>query len=201
MMANGKGLAIAGLAIVAFIVVAFVIVPGGRFPGVQIPNSINLEWSVYGMKDGARVTPPLAFISQGVEIDALGAACSWAAQGDSVDWDTLLIDGEFTIYLMSYMGEKTDITSENLNFIKRGAVAKTGTTSFALLLTDLVLGRPYTYGDSEGVYWDVRIELHVTGAVQQAVGSDWITDAIDDYIDYRIYWEDGTFSLTGGITR
>ena len=196
MMANGKGLAIAGLVVVAFIVVAFVIVPG-----VQMPNSINLEWSVYGMKDGARVTPPLAFISQGVEIDALGAACSWAAQGDSVDWETLLIDGEFTIYLTAYAGEKTDITPENLNFIKRGAVAKTGTTSFEIALTDLVLGRPYTSVDSGVPYWGVRIELHVTGAVQQAVGSDWITDAIDDYIVYKIYWEDGTFELSGGITQ
>ena len=200
-MANGKGLAIAGLVVVAFIVVAYVIVPGGRFPGVQMPNSINLEWSVYGMKDGARVTPPLAFIAQGVEIDALGASCSWDAQGDSVDWDTLVIAGRFTIYLMSYRGEKTDITSENLSFGGTGVAQKSGTTSFEDSLTDLILGRPYTYGDSEGQYWDVRIELHVTGAVQQAVGSDWIEDAIDDYIDYRIYWEDGTFELTGGITR
>ena len=113
----------------------------------------------------------------------------------------MVIDGEFTIYLMSYMGEKTDITSENLNFVRTGPSAQDGSTSFELSLDTLILGRPYTYGDSEGVYWDVRIELHVTGAVQQAVGSDWIEDAIDDFIDYRIYWEDGTFTLTGGINR
>ena len=167
-----------------------------------MPNSINLEWSVYGMKDGARVTPPLAFIDiEGKTIDALGAACSWAAQGDSVDWDTLVIAGKFTIYLMSYMGEKTDITPENLNFGGTGPSEQDGSTSFELSLDTLILGRPYTYGDSEGVYWDVRIELHVTGAVQQAVGSDWITDAIDDYIVYKIYWEDGTFELSGGIQR
>ena len=195
-MGAGRGLAIAGLVIVSVIVIAYVIVPG-----VQLPNSINLEWSVYGLKDGKQVTPPLAFISQGVEIDSLGAQCSWSAQGDSVDWDTLVIDGEFTIYLMAYAGEKTDITPENLNFVRTGPSAQDGSTSFELSLDTLILGRPYTYGDSEGVYWDVRIELHVTGAMQQAVGSDWIEDAIDDFIDYRIYWEDGTFTLTGGINR
>ena len=196
-MGKGKGLAIAGVAVVAFIVIAYVIIPG-----VQMPNSINLEWSVYGMKDGARVTPPLAFIAQGVEIDSLGASCSWAASGDSVDWDTLIIAGEFTIYLLAYMGEKTDITSSNLSFQKLGAVAKTGTTSFELPLDSLVLGLPYTSIGSDGLpYWDVRIQLHVTGYVEQSVGSDVIKDSLDDYILYKIVWMDGTFELSGGINR
>lgn len=193
-MGAGKGLAIAGVAIVAFIVIAYVIVPS-----VQMPNSINLQWEVYGLKDGQRVTPPLAFVSQGVEIDSLGAACSWSAQGESVDWDSLFIDGEFVIYLLAYMGEKTDITPENLGFQRRGPTAKDDGTSFSLTLDSLVLGRPYTSSDSTGLYWEVRIALHVRGTINEDVGSGVISDTIDDYVDYKIYWQDGTFVLTGGI--
>jgi hypothetical protein len=197
-MGKGKGLAIAGIALVAFIVIAFTIVPS-----VNMPNSINLQWSVYGLKDGQIVTPPLAFIAQGVEVDSLGAECSWAAEGDSVDWDTLIITGDWSIFRLDYHGQATDITTSDLGrtWVKTGPSAQIGSTRFNVLLDTLVVGQPYSGADDDGPYWDLRIELHVTGSIHQAVGDDTIQDSLDDYVLYRIYWQDGTFGLTGGIGR
>lgn len=199
-MGKGTGLAIAGIALVAFIFVAYVIVPS-----VNMPDSMNLQWSVYGLKDNQRVTPPLAFIAQGVEIDSIGAQCTWAASGDQVDWDTLTIDGEFIIFLVGYSqmggsGIETDITPANLDFIRTGVSNKEGTTSFSVFLDSLIFGRPYSGYDGEFPFWDLKIELHVKGTITQSVGSDVISDRIDDFVLYRILWADGAFSLTGGLT-
>lgn len=194
-MGKGTGLAIAGIALVAFIFIAYVIVPS-----VTMPNSMNLQWSVYGLKNNQRVTPPLAFIAQGVEIDSIGAQCSWVASGDQVDWDTLIIDGEFLIFLVGYSGTETDITADNLGFIRTGVSNKEGTTSFSLSLDSLIYGRPFSGYDGDLPYWDLKIELHVKGTIRQSVGDDVISDRIDDFVSYRIAWADGTFSLTGEIT-
>jgi len=194
-MGMGKGIAIAGLVVVALCIVAFVIVPS-----VDMPNSMNLRWSVYGMKDGQRVTRPMAFIDpEGVVIDALGADASWAAQGENIDWSTLNIEGEFLIYLLSYMGALTDITPTDLSILKTGAAAQEGTAHFELPLDILVLGRPYTASNTNGYYWDVRIVLTLHGIVWETVGSGYVEDTLEDHIDYRVYWQDGTFSLTGGL--
>lgn len=195
-MVSVRALGIAAVAIIAVIAVAYLIVPS-----VNLPNSMNLQWSAYGLKDGRRVTPPLAFLEQGIEIDALGATASWVAQGDSVDWTTLTISGRWSILLRASDGSDSDITPSDLSqtWTESGEMAKTGSSSFEASLETLVLGQPFTGRTIDLNYWTVTVRIHLSGSVDQSVGDGVLSDSLDAEHYYFIYWEDGTFSLTGGI--
>lgn len=197
----GKGIAIAGLGIIAILIVVLVILPQ-----LMVEDSLNFSAEVYGMKDGRRVTSPYAFIEQGVEIDALGCDASWTAAGTGVEWSTLVIIGEFRIYLQNSDGSYDDITPARLDFQRAGEPAKTGSEHFEIMLDTLLTGQSYTgwivYREAEIriPYWVLKITFDVTGSVDQDTsGVPGISDSLTDEANRVIEWKAGEFSLTGGI--
>ena len=198
-MVSVRGIAIAGVGIILVVVVAYVIVPN-----VNLPNRMNFQWSVYGMREGRQVTGPLAFISQGVVIDAIGCAASWTAQGSDVDWSTLIIAGAFKIWLCDSRGTpKKDITPGRMDFVYNGAASQSKSIDFEISCDTLLVGQEYSgydYGERQMYYWIIEIMLDVSGQVDQ-VRSDLpqLKDSFSDSVHYTIYWSEAEFQLTGGI--
>lgn len=203
-MGKGSVLAIAGIAIVAFIVIAYVIVPS-----VNMPNNMNFQWSAYGMKDGRQVTGPFAFMASGVEIDSIGCEASWSAQGEDIDWNTLEVSGDFTIWLCDRQGNpQTDISPSGLDFMFTGPAAQEETVRFEVTCSSLLEGQPYS-GYTEGggqldlprtPFWVIMISFTALGQVEQT-RSDLpvLQDSIEDSRTYTVFWDSADFSLTGGI--
>lgn len=198
-MGAGKAIAIAAFGILAVIVLAFIIVPS-----VNLPNSMNFTWAAYGMKEGQRVTPPFAFISQDKEIDAIGVEASWAAQGSDIQWNTLIIAGDFEIWLCDSRGTpKEDITPMRMDFLFTGEGAIEKTISFELACSSLLEGYSYSgfdYSSRQMYYWIIEIILDVNGQVEQT-RSDLpvLQDNFSDSVQYTVYWSEAAFSLQGGI--
>lgn len=196
----GKGLAIAGVVVIAVLVIVLLITPSV----ILEDNSLNFNSVVYGMKDGRRVTPPLAFIVSDVEVDALGCDASWTAVGSGLDWATLVIAGEYTIYFLDYAGAEEDITPFRLDFQRFAEAAKEDSVHFEIPLDNLVIGHEYSgYSTSrELYYWTLKVIIDVTGTVEQDItGVPPLTDFFVDDVTYTVYWMDGDFSLSGGIIR
>lgn len=196
-----KGFAIVGVVIIGFLFIA-VVLPG--LGDIAIENSMNFSVDVYGTNNGQRITPPLAFISGGSEVDTLVCDANWEARGSGVDWSTLVISGDFKIELLDYQGYvNLDITNQRMDFLHTGDPAKTGDVHFALSLDNLLIGQPFSGATSGGEqYWTLLITYTVYGQVDQEVGGvPSLTDSLEDSISYTFYWVDGEFGIGGGIGR
>lgn len=200
-MAN-KAVAIIGLAVLVLLFVGLVIAPS--IGGGDTYNSLNLKVEVYGTRHGERVTLPLAFIDTGgSEVDSLRCDASWNAQGDGIDLTTLIIQGEWVIEIVDYQGQVAgDVTPSGMDFQSTGDGAADDSTYFNLPLDMLLVGQPFSgYSQTQEMqYWSLKISWSISGSVSQTISDlPALTDTLDDYIMYNVFWLDGTFSLTGGI--
>ena len=199
-MGKAKTIGIAALGIMALFFVVVIIVPE-----VLQNDSLNISTDVYGTFEGSRITPPLAFVSGGSTIDALEITAEWVGVGEGVDWSTLVISGDFTILRLDYQGRDSDIiTPGRLDFLYSGAAHQTGDLSFTVPLDTLLIGVAYSglEASTNMYYWNIKIVWDISGLVEQDVsGAKTLTDSLQDHVIFTIFWEDGTFGLSGGIIK
>ena len=109
-------------------VLAVVLIVGFLLPTMQQSSGFNFGYSVIGEdENGSPVTIPFSWWIAGVEVTGIRPTATWTCSGDGLDWSTLEIVGEFSVFRLDYQGRTaTDITPGQTGraFLKSGIDAK-----------------------------------------------------------------------------
>jgi hypothetical protein len=138
----------------------------------------------------------------GFIVESLAVDVSWTVTGQYMVWSTLQIVGTVKIFAISYMGVATDITA-NLGYsttiLYDGETALSKTIPHTFLLINLLNGVGVTYGDSDGQYWNIRVEVTIAGQATDDYGEVFTDSTGVMAATYKIYEAASGFDIDGNI--
>lgn len=161
----------------------------------------------YGLYENETVSIPIEnapWSIGGTIIDELGIDVSWIVTGDYIDWSTLGVGGSIKLYRLNYYGlEPVDITpsSVGLPFTRSGVDAMDVTLPYHISLDTLLEGVSPSGATTTGTYWEIRVEVTVTGQATDDYGTIHTETTGKITATYVIYdVATAGFSITGTIT-